>query len=216
MKQYPEISNTSKSPHKPCYAFIKYDGSNLRFEWSKKQGWNKFGTRKLMINESHPKFGSAIPLFKQKYGNDLERIFKKDKIFRSVDQVIVFCEWFGVKSFAGQHKSHDPKTLVLFDVNPIKKGILGPREFIDTFGHLEVAELVYQGNLNESLIQAVRLEDFDFIDFRSRYSIATEIPEGIVCKGGTGHDLWMCKIKTQNYYNELQNRFPCNWDKFWE
>jgi hypothetical protein len=216
MKQYPEMQNASKAPRKPCYGFVKYDGSNLRFEWSKKKGWHKTGTRKLMIDETHPGFGPAIPMFKQKYGDDLEKVFKKDKLFKGVDRVVVFCEWFGAKSFAGQHEENDPKTIILFDVNPMKKGMLGPKEFIDTFGHLEIAEMIYQGNLNDQLITEVRASNFDFLNFRSKYPITTEIPEGIICKGDKGHDLWMCKIKTQNYYDELKKRHPVDWEEFWE
>lgn len=216
MKQYPEMPNAGKAPRKPCYIFVKYDGSNIRAEWSKKRGWHKFGTRKMMIDETHPGFGPAIPLFKQKYGEDLEKVFKKSKLFQGVDRVIVFCEWFGVKSFCGQHEETDPKAIVLFDVNPVKKGMLGPKEFLDEFGHLEIAELCGQMNLNEELIQAVRTENFEFMDFRSKLPIANEIPEGVICKGDKGHNLWMCKIKTQRYYDELKRRRPLDWEEYWE
>ena len=211
MKHYPSINNASKAPRQPCYGFVKYDGSNLRFEWSKKKGWYKFGTRKLMFDESSPIFGPAIPLFKEKYGDDLEKVFKH-KDFRGVDNFLVFAEWFGAKSFAGWHEENDPKDIVLFDVNPIKKGLLGPKQFLDYFGHLKVAELIYQGNLNEPLIEAVRNGNFDEIDYRSKYDITTEVPEGIVCKGGSGHSLWMCKIKSLNYYAEIRRRRPIDWE----
>lgn len=216
MKQYPEMQNSSKAPRKTCYGFVKYDGSNLRFEWSKKRGWFKFGSRNLMIDETHPGFGPAIPLFKQKYGNDLEKVFKTEKDFRSIDKFTVFCEWFGAKSFAGQHEENDPKTLVLFDVNPNKKGFLGPKEFLDYFGHLDVAELIYQGNLNEPLIEAVRSSNFEYLDFVSKKPIVTEVPEGIICKGDKGHDLWMCKIKSQTYFDEIKKRKPFDWERLFE
>jgi hypothetical protein len=188
------------------------DGSNLRFGWSKKKGWHKFGTRKLMIDETSSMFGPAIPLFMQKYADDLEKVFKT-KEFRSVTEVIVYCEWFGAKSFAGWHDPDDPKDLVLFDVNPIKKGILGPKEFLDNFGHLKVAECLGLQNLNEELIDNVRNEK---IDITSKYPIKTEIPEGVICKGNSGHDLWMCKIKTTRYYEVLKDRHPQDWEDLWE
>lgn len=216
MKSYPSIENSSKAPRKACYAFVKYDGSNLRFEWSKKQGWHKFGTRNLMFDQTSELFGSAIPEFLHKYAGDLEKVFLTDKAFRGVNRFVVFAEWFGVKSFAGQHEVDDPKDIVLFDVNPHKKGILGPKEFLDHFGHLNVAELCYNGNLNEELIAAVRGDHFEVVDFVSKYPIRTEVPEGIVCKGGTGHDLWMAKIKSQRYYDELKRRRPCDWERLWE
>jgi hypothetical protein len=38
MQQYPSIDGSGKAPlGVPCIAFYKYDGSNLRWEWSPKQ-----------------------------------------------------------------------------------------------------------------------------------------------------------------------------------
>lgn len=216
MKHYPSIQHSSKAPRQPCYAFIKYDGSNLRFEWSKKQGWHKFGTRNLLFDETSPVFGEAIPLFLQKYADDLSGVFKKEKTFRSIDRFIVFGEWFGAKSFSGGHQPDDPKDIILFDVNPHKKGIIGPKQFLDIFGHLKVAECVWTGNLGEELISNVRASNLEFIDFVSKYEVQSEVPEGIICKGGSEHNLWMCKIKTQNYYDQLKVRHPQDWEKLWQ
>ena len=70
MLQYPSILGVKKMPlgHK-CYAFYKYDGSNLRFEWSPKKGWNKFGSRTQMIDRNHPTFGKGIDLFMDEMGD---------------------------------------------------------------------------------------------------------------------------------------------------
>jgi hypothetical protein len=213
MKTYPSIEHSAKAPRKPCYVFVKYDGSNLRFEWSKKRGWYKFGTRKQMFDETMPVFGTAIPLFLQKYGDELPKVFKTDKQFRGVENFTVFAEWFGAKSFAGQHQPDDPKDIVLFDVNPLKKGFLGPKQFLDTFGHLPVAELLETGNLSDELIQRVRSGS---LSVESKYEIRSEVPEGVICKGGEGHDIWMAKIKTQKYYDELKARHPIDWQSLWE
>ena len=162
--------------------------------------------RHLMIDEKTELFGSAIPLFKNKYADDLEKVFK-NKDFRGVDQFLVFAEWFGAKSFAGWHDENDPKDIVLFDVNPHKKGFLSPKQFLDYFGHLKVIEYVWHGNLGEELISKVHASDFDFIDFRSKYPITTDIPEGVVCKGGRyPHNYWMTKIKSWVYKEELKRR----------
>ncbi len=41
MLAYPEIPGPAKAPlGRPCIAFAKYDGSNLRFEWTPKRGWH--------------------------------------------------------------------------------------------------------------------------------------------------------------------------------
>jgi hypothetical protein len=213
MKEYPSIPNASKAPRQECYCQVKYDGSSIRLCWSKKQGWHKFGTRHLMINESTELFGSAITLFKNKYADDLEKAFKH-KDFRGIDQFLVFAEWFGTKSFAGWHEEGDPKDIVLFDVNPHKKGFLSPKQFLDYFGHLPVAEFVWYGNLGEQLIQKVHDSDFDFVDFRSKYPITTEVPEGIVCKGGRyPHSMWMTKIKSRHYKEEIKRRRPVDWER---
>jgi hypothetical protein len=213
MKSYPSIPGPAQAPHAPCYAFVKYDGSNLRFEWSKKRGWYKFGTRNLMFDETSELFGPAIPLFLQKYGDDLPKVFSDAKEFRGVTNFVVFCEWFGAKSFAGQHEHDDPKDIVLFDVNPIKKGIIGPKLFLDLFGHLKVAELLNQGNFGPEFEMNVRDEKIDLL---SKYEIRTEIPEGVICKAGTGHDLTLWKVKTSRYKEELKRRQPMDWELMWE
>lgn len=214
MKTYWSIEGPSKGHKgKPCYAFVKYDGSNMRFEWSQKRGWYKFGTRKMMIDETSKVFGPCIPMFLEKYGDGLEKVFRTDKFFRGVQSVVVFGEYFGSKSFAGMHRPDDLCDIVLFDVNPHKKGILGPKQFLDSFGHLNVAEVVYQGNFGASLVEAVRKET---INIESNYSVKSEIPEGVICKSGSGHQLWMCKIKTERYKARLKEEYQSDWEKFWE
>lgn len=153
MKTYWSIDGPSKAPRQACYGFVKYDGSNIRAEWSKKRGWYKFGTRKCMINETDPIFGRACTLFKEKYGDDLEKVFKKEKLFEGTQSVVAFAEFFGTKSFAGMHFPEDQQwDIVLFDLNLHKKGMLGPKEFIDHVGHLKVAECLGQMNMSDLLV----------------------------------------------------------------
>lgn len=214
MKEYRSIDGPAKAPQLPCYGFVKYDGSNMRCEWSNKRGWYKFGTRTCLIDHTNPIFGPACELFKQKYGDDLAKVFKTSKLFRGVQSVIVFAEYFGSKSFAGMHFPDDlSRDIVLFDVNPHKKGMLGPKEFLDEFGHLKVAELVFQGNMGPQLIENVRKE---LIPIESKYEIKTEVPEGMIVKGGTGHKIWMAKIKTERYRAELRKRYEVDWERYWE
>jgi len=215
MKSYWNIDGPSGGHKgKPCFAFVKYDGSNMRFEWSRKRGWYKFGTRKTLVDETHQIYGSAIPLFLDKYGDPLAKVFKKEKLFFGVQNVVVFAEWFGAKSFSGAHKPWDKKRdIVLFDVNLHKKGILGPKDFLDLFGHLPVAEVVYQGNFGAWLVEAVRKEE---IDLQSKFEVRAEIPEGVVCKSGRGHELWMAKIKTERYKEALKELYEADWEKYWE
>lgn len=203
MKQYPSISNVTGYIGNPCIAFYKYDGSNLRFEWSKKSGWHKFGTRTRLFDKNDPEFGCAIDIFNETYAQSLNDLFKKEKLLRNAQSIIVYAEFFGPNSFAGQHQSQDTKELMMFDVNVHKQGILGPKEFLDVFGHLKVAKTVYQGNLTSGFVNDVRSGAYP------------ELREGVICKGGYGHKLWMCKIKTLSYLEELQKRYA-DWHQYWE
>lgn len=215
MKTYPSIDGPAGGHHDKCYTFLKYDGSNLRFEWSRKRGWYKFGTRKCMFDETSPIFGPAIPLFMEKWADDLAKVFKTEKMFNGVQNVVVFGEYFGAESFSGAHKPWDkPMAFVPFDVNLHKKGFLSPKEFIDMFGHLQIAEcIIHNENFGPKLIEDVRKEKIDIV---SKYEVRSEIPEGVVCKGGSGHRLWMCKIKTERYKAALRELYEADWEKYWE
>jgi hypothetical protein len=204
MEQYPSIVGSSKAPKDECIAFYKYDGSNLRFEWTRKAGWNKFGTRNCLFDETDKQFGEAIAIFNRTLAEPLVDIFKRE--FRNVDKITVFCEFFGKSSFAGQHKEDEEHQLVLIDVKPHKKGYISPREFVNIFGKKLgdlAAQVVYEGNLNAEFIDDVR---------NGKYNAH----EGVVCKGGSGHKLWRCKIKTKAYLEELKKRFTEDWELFWE
>ena len=192
---------------------MKYDGSNLRFEYSPKKGWHKFGTRKTMIDVSHPVYGSGIEMFLERFGDDMIKVFKKDKYMRSAQNITVFAEWFGAKSLGGAHRPKDPKNIVPFDVNVHKRGFLNPKEFIDSFGHLQVAELIWQGEFNDSFVDDVKKEN---IDIESKYDVRASIPEGVIVKGGSSHRLWMCKIKTERYKEALKAVYQQDWVKYWE
>ena len=110
MKQYLEIQGPNKAPRENCIAFYKHDGSCIRAEWSRKRNWYKVGSRKVLIDQTHP-LGEAIDVFLNTYGDELEHIFKKDKFFRNCQKITVFGEFFGKNSFAGQHKDDDPKEI---------------------------------------------------------------------------------------------------------
>lgn len=217
-------------------AFKKYDGSNLRFEWSAKKGWHLFGTRRRLFDHTDPEYGVAIDIFLQKYASGVETVIAQDKHFRGVREVVCFCEFFGPWSFGGQHDPahpalnpkwgegtvlgpctglNEPKDVVMFDVNVHKKGIMPPRDFVNTFSHLSVAEVVYEGNLNPTLIKDVR----EGTRTGPGWISTVTLEEGVVCKGLTGkppHGIWMTKIKTLAYLAELKKRFAADWQQFWE
>ena len=115
MEQYPSILGSAKAPlGNPCIAFDKYDGSNLRFEWSPKQGWNKYGTRRQLFDERTPVFGKAVQLFNDTMGQEIVRRVK-DHV-RGPQRITAFAEFFGPGSFAGSHIETETQELRLFDV----------------------------------------------------------------------------------------------------
>ncbi len=202
LKQYPSIPGRNQAPiGEKCIAFKKYDGSNLRFEYSRKKGWYKFGTRKRLFDKTDRAFGEAIELFQKTLAPGLEAVFKKH--FSHVKSFLVFAEYFGAKSFAGKHLLADPKELVIIDIVRDRSGFFDPEDFLKYFGHLKVAEVVYEGRLTQDFTQDV---------FDGKYDVG----EGVVCKGGIRHKLWRCKIKTKAYRERLKRTHKEGWEKFWE
>ena len=59
MFHYPSVLGSGGAPQKHCVAFWKHDGSNMRFEWSPKRGWHKFGSRRQLLDESDEVLGVA-------------------------------------------------------------------------------------------------------------------------------------------------------------
>lgn len=129
MKTYPSILK-SVGGDGLLHTFDKIDGSNLRFEWTKKRGWFKFGTRRGLFDESDPIFGEAVHMFNRELSKPLEKIF----VAQGWIKVVAFAEFWGERNFAGFHEPDDPKTLTLIDISPYKKDILDPKEFVKLFG----------------------------------------------------------------------------------
>jgi len=194
MKLYPSISRSTGQQFQEFYAYVfdKLDGSNLRVEWTRKRGWFKYGTRARLFDETDEVFGGAIPLFKETLAGGIEKVARDERW----DQVTVFMEFWGEKSFAGLHEPGDPKKLTLFDVNPYKKGILGPRQFLDLFDGLPISRLLGRIKWTRGFVEEVRLGKIPNITF-----------EGVVGKGGKGHDLVMAKAKTQAWTDKVMEKF---------
>lgn len=208
MKAYPSIAGASQDELKEvlgasCIAFYKYDGSNLRAAWDKKRGWWQFGSRHRVITRAEPVLGEGIELFLQTYGDPLERLLRTHPRLARREEAVAYFEFFGAKSFAGQHEEGDPKQVVLFDLSVHRLGLLGPREFLEVAGGLGVARVVYEGPLTPGFVEAVRGDTF-------------LLQEGVICKGGEGHGRWARKIKTLAYLDALRQRFGERWAEFWE
>lgn len=198
MEQYPEIPGAKKAPlGEKVIAFYKYDGSNLRWEWSKKRGWHKFGTRTELFGVDHPLYGQAVPLFNEIGDDIVKRVLKQH---RDMQRITVFTEFFGPSSFAGVHDEKEQKELKLIDVYLFKQGMVSPRWFLNVFGDAPyAAQVIYQGNLNKEFITDIRAGKYP-------------VWEGVIAKG----EDFRVKIKTEAYMLKLKQVYGLDWEKFAE
>jgi len=188
MKTYPTIPSEVQSGFH-IIAFNKLDGSNIRAEWSKKKGFYKFGTRKRLLGEDEKPLGEAISLARNKYEKDLSDIFRKLRC----QNAICFLEFWGKRSAFGRHVV-EPHDITLFDVCLYKQGIMFPKEYLKNFGHLDIAQVLYQGPCNSEFVNSVREGTLENMG-----------PEGVVCKApGTHKKPLMFKIKRNTWYERLR------------
>ena len=214
MTEYPTIQNSSKAPRGHCVGFVKYDGSNFRAKYTQKQGFNLYGSRHELIDESHKFLGEAVTIFERDYKKELTTFFKKEEDLRNHREIVVFGEFFGSQSFAGIHQPNDPKELVIFDVLVGHKNhwFYNPYDFIETFQSLvKIPPVLYDGNMNDKLIQDVRNGVYT-PEFHKLTNNKFKLFEGMICNGTLkrgdcmGH-VWKCKIKTNEYFDALRNRW---------
>ena len=201
MKTYPSIDGIScnylnKLIGQECVCFMKCDGSNLRFEWSKKTGWSKFGTRNRLFDLSDKEYGQSINIFQNNFGTKFTELLKQQ--FPKLEKATVFCEFYGENSFAGHHNFNDQMKLCLFDVDIFKKGFVDPYRFIELFSSFSIPKVYYQGNLTTNLIQDIKNGIFGE-------------NEGVVIKGVNGknsnhNNIWMIKVKTNFWLEKIKNK----------
>ncbi len=195
MKSYPSISHhDEKYLNNQCWGFQKLDGSNLRFEWSKKRGWYKFGTKNVMINGPESGYWKGVEIFMEKYSKDLDKIFRTDPEFRNIESFVVFGEYFGPNSFSGQHSQEDEMDVVIIDVSAYKKGFIDPNTFVSKFSHLGIPEVLYKGPYTSELIEDIK---------NSKY----QTPEGLVLKGVSENKIWMTKVKNREWLNKVRKLY---------
>jgi hypothetical protein len=195
---------------KSFVAFDKLDGSNVRAEWSRKKGWHKFGSRRQMLDESHPFLGGAIPLILSTYGDSLAKELTDNPALHKPERATAYFEYLGPNSFAGQHdpqvlgvESNAPMRVVLIDLNVHRRGFVAARDFIKHLAHLGIPRIIHRGELDRDFVSSVRSGVYDVV-------------EGVVCKGGEGHGLWMAKVKTSAYLERLKTFFGGEWEKYGE
>lgn len=198
MKAYPSISTTIDFS-KPYYLFDKLDGSNIRAEWSPKQGFYKFGSRTQLLTPDQTKLYPSIDAFLHKYNSELSERFKKAKFERAV----CFFEWLGPQSFAGSHPDEiENMHPILIDIAVYKKGIMPPEKFIEFTKGLDTPKVLHVGKISEDLFQSVRNSTLPGMSF-----------EGVICKGEfsqrEGGPI-MAKVKSNAWLNRLKEY--CNGD----
>jgi hypothetical protein len=198
MKHYPKIPSAINQPTSHnCIAFDKLDGSNLRWLWTNKKGWCRFGTRTRLFDATDIQFGPAVAQFLNTLADPLEQIIRKQQ----TKSFTIFTEWWGVNSFAGTHCSEDTMRLDVIDAANGEQ-LLNVYNFLELFAEW-CPNIIYQGLFTEEFIQAVRNDEFN-------------LAEGVVCKGVLSKSIWMCKIKTNKYRERLILQYGNDWLKYWE
>jgi len=214
MLHYPKMPGSRDCPDGPCVAFEKYDGTNLHWEWERHFGWHSFGARRdefnltpvgiEAFNRAHPNLSGSAELFLATLAEGIGQIFESHASYQAHQSFKVFTEFFGPNSFAGQHRDDDPKELKLFDVWIEQFGMIGPKQLLADFGHLNTARSVYEGKITGQFVEDVRSGKY-------------QVQEGVVCKSGKGGaDVWMVKIKTRAYMERLKRAFAGEWENYWE
>lgn len=191
MKDYPSIPRSTGTSFTEfdAHVFDKLDGSCLRFNWSRKGGWTKAGTRTRLLDVSDPVFGPALPLFEATLAEPLARIARDARW----ERVVVFGEFWGPGSFAGLHQPGDPMTITVFDAAPYKKGILEPNEFRRLFdGVVPTPAFLGRVRWTRGFVERVRLGDMPGVTF-----------EGVVGKAPGRQGLTMAKAKTQAWLDRV-------------
>jgi len=191
MKQYPSI--TTKFSKSKVYAFDKIDGSNIRAEWSDKNGFYKFGSRNQIMDENHPYLGDAVGLIRQKE-EELSKIF----LSQNWKRVVAFFEFYGENSFAGSHQAEE-HFVTLIDVNVYKRGMLEPDRFIELFESVGIPQVVYKGVIDEEFVTSVKKGTLEGMTF-----------EGVVCKYTLKGEHKMFKIKNRAWIDKLKEKCDGN------
>jgi hypothetical protein len=207
---YPKIPNTLDCPLKNCIAFSKEDGTNIHFVLHPKSGWIEFGTRRdrfpfnndgiNQFEQAHPELTGIENIWDQEA--KLEFFLLDHPIYSAAQEIIVFAEYVGAKSFAGAHQPGDSMRLVIFDVQVDGK-MLSPEEFIEEFEQFNIAKVLFKGKFTGQLFMDVRKGKYD-------------VKEGVVVKGMVGDQVYMCKIKTEAYLKKIKESFSDNWKDYWE
>lgn len=195
MKHYPSISKEIRRDI-DVYVYDKLDGSNIRAEWSPKNGFYKFGTRKRLLGSDDPNLGEAIELILTDFSKQLTEVFKKEL---RAEGAVAYFEFCGPHSFAGLHEN-EPHACSLIDVEIKKQGFIEPNRFEKLFQNEVVcAHLLHHGKMNHLIEAQVRAGSLPGMTF-----------EGVVCKAPAPKK-WalpvMFKVKNQAWIDLVKSLY---------
>ena len=199
MKEYPSIQSWPGTTQHNVYVFGKYDGSNVRCEFDNKGNIIKFGKRHGLLDDQTPFLIKSKQLIIDKYLDNLAKIIKDNRFQKAT----CYFEFYGPNSFAGYHVD-EQHTVMLFDIDIYKKGLMEPKEFLKLFKNLEIPEVLHYGNFNQEIAEQI-----------SNGTLANMPFEGVVCKGPldkkTGRPL-MFKYKNLAWLNKLKENRPTEFE----
>jgi len=199
MLEYPSVPRSTGQEFREfdAYLFDKLDGSNLRFGYSKKQGWHKFGTRRSMFNETDPLFGRAIPLFKETLSEPLTELARK----HNWKSCTVFAEFWGKSTLGGRQTDKDSRVLTVFDIAVENLGLLDPREFMN----IAYSSRIAVDNLPRMLGRVRWTRGFVEKVYNGEVDGITH--EGVVGKAVEGRELILAKAKTKAWIDSIKEMY---------
>jgi hypothetical protein len=208
MKSYPSVAASRGSQFRAftAHVFDKIDGSNLRFEWSPKRGWYKFGTRKRLFDETDVVFGSAIRLWNETFAEPIGNWAGREHLRGCT----AYAEFHGPGSFAGLHVAADPHQLTLIDLDIYKQGLIDPRDFVE-FGAI-VPTARYFGSINwtrgfvEAMYEDPKGAVEEYGNFHKGFAPTPSL-EGVVGKAKTGRKRIMAKAKTKDWIEKVRELY---------
>jgi hypothetical protein len=183
MITYPQIPLAAGQSFRAftAYLFDKLDGRHVRAFWSKKRGWERFGTREMMFDASEPEYGPSVALFHATLAEPLAKI-ATDHRWR---ELVVFVEYWGPGSLAGLDMSKPGMRVDLLDADADDRGLMTPKDYLRTFEGVPQARYLGRQNWTRGFSQRVLSGEFEGPTF-----------EGVVGKSGAGSDRIMSKAKT--------------------
>ena len=216
MKHYdsiPRIQDDGTLKGDFVWGYNKLDGQNFCVTYKPKSDkFGPYGSRTVTVDEHNEQFGNTVRYFLNKGYEDILAIKVKQNsgkgdVFNGAEEITFFFEWYGDNSFAGKHEEGDEMHLALIDVFIKKKGYIEPKEYEKIFRNtsIEMPELIYKGELNSDIVDAIQNNDWTQPDAKF-----PAVKEGVVFKRSTllkGQRRPSVKVKTKWWLEKLHSMY---------